>query len=956
MKRNGVKNLFVKHWWIVLVVVGVAVLMVAFFDIDSGKISLSPTVNKIIPGLKAPGTGEDNSGVKINSGGNQGGIGEENYRVFVTKETFEPDFGGVRRGDFLCKRAAWNAGLGGKWVAWLSSSSLDAKDKIADGIYTRLDGAAVARNKADLLDGTILNPIKIDEHGDLIQVNNPEDKFVWTGTEENGEVSSEGTCDNWKNKGNDVGAVGNLELTGEGWSGGTPGQADSCDNQFHLYCFEVEDNGGIFGNIDSERVPSGGTILDDADEIPRGCIEVWTAEDLDNVRNGLNRCYVQMADIDLSGYDNWEPIGDLDNKRYFTGSYDGQGFEIKNMRIDMETTEGTVAGLFLAVEGGELKNIKMVSPIISIVHSDGGNFDFIIGTVVGGLLEWSVLSDSSVVSGSIYASEIDTVGGVVGTANADGVKITNCDYEGSIVIGGGDANRIGGVVGGTYSHYPGKILSIENCKFNGLIDIIDESVWGVGGIIGSAGDTQIIGSVFSGEIKGLGKEVGGIAGNVWGDLSLVSGSSSSGIISGKNFIGGLIGDTYSTSITDSHATGDVSGNYDVGGLIGETYGEGSVTNSYATGDVNGMENDVGGLIGYSSSGGAVTDSYATGDVNGYSTVGGLIGGSSEGSVTNSYATGSVSGDISAGGLIGGTYGFSSVTNSYATGSVSGNYDVGGFIGKSYPGDSFYDSYWDIETSGQSQGCGTGDCSGIEGKTTVEMKQQNTFVNWDFANVWDIIESRTYPYFDWQLDVMNDSYYKFEDDVTDSADGHDGEIFGDHHWYIDGKIGRALRFGGEDYVSVPDDDGLDLGERFTIAGWIYLNEDGKNQAIISKSSPGGGWAPYTFGVSDSNKLVLTIKPDNSNSNTQWIASDEVLTKWDWHHVAVSFNDGEAKLYIDGDFEGSKDLGVTPWASDADLTIGAGRNAGGIFDGLKGRLDDLRIYRRALDENEIRALIG
>jgi len=38
-------------------------------------------------------------------------------------------------------------------------------------------------------------------------------------------------------------------------------------------------------------------------------IEVWTAEDLDNVRNNLSGEYIQMADIDLSGYTNWVPIG-----------------------------------------------------------------------------------------------------------------------------------------------------------------------------------------------------------------------------------------------------------------------------------------------------------------------------------------------------------------------------------------------------------------------------------------------------------------------------------------------------------------------------------------------------------------------------------------------------------------------------------------------------------------------
>jgi uncharacterized repeat protein (TIGR02543 family) len=52
-----------------------------------------------------------------------------------------------------------------------------------------------------------------------------------------------------------------------------------------------------------------------------------------------------------------------------------------------------------------------------------------------------------------------------------------------------------------------------------------------------------------------------------------------------------------------------------------------------------------------------------------------------------------------------------------------------------------DSYWDMETSGQTTSAG----SGAGGKTTAEMQQQATFVDWDFDDVWAIVEGTTYPY-------------------------------------------------------------------------------------------------------------------------------------------------------------------------------------------------------------------
>ena len=50
---------------------------------------------------------------------------------------------------------------------------------------------------------------------------------------------------------------------------------------------------------------------------------VRSAEDLDDVRNGLHAHYVQLADIDLSSIDNWEPIGEEHDG--FTGSFNGNG-------------------------------------------------------------------------------------------------------------------------------------------------------------------------------------------------------------------------------------------------------------------------------------------------------------------------------------------------------------------------------------------------------------------------------------------------------------------------------------------------------------------------------------------------------------------------------------------------------------------------------------------------------
>jgi hypothetical protein len=189
--------------------------------------------------------------------------------------------------------------------------------------------------------------------------------------------------------------------------------------------------------------------------------------------------------------------------------------------------------------------------------------------------------------------------------------------------------------------------------------------------------------------------VGGLVGWSDGSGTTIASSSASGSItnsqSGNSYIGGLIGESDSGTISNSHASGLItaSGDYaeEVGGLAG--YSGGIVTNSYATGNVIASgdgDSDIGGFIGYSDNN--VTNSYATGSVTvngaGSQHIGGLMGENDSGNVASSSASGVVTaiGDGSQyiGGLIGNSYG--AISNSYATGNVIGTTTseyVAGFI-------------------------------------------------------------------------------------------------------------------------------------------------------------------------------------------------------------------------------------------------------------------------------------
>jgi uncharacterized repeat protein (TIGR02543 family) len=261
--------------------------------------------------------------------------------------------------------------------------------------------------------------------------------------------------------------------------------------------------------------------------------------------------------------------------------------------------------------------------------------------------------------------------------------------------------------------------------------------------------------------------VGGLVG---GNRGQVTNSYVTGDVTGKDRVGGLVGQNFG-SIADSYATGTVTDTWSgsIGGLAGENSANGTITNCHAEVTVTSSNSVVGGLVGNNF--GAITKSHAVGNVEGLYGVGGLVGINNEGNIDKSYATGTVtgtetgisytlvgglvgsntgpisdsfargavSGQEDIGGLVG--YNSSSITNSYATGAVSGDSYIGGLVGFNHSDGIITGSYWDTETSHQTSSDG-----GV-GKSTTEMKQQETYDGWDFAATWVINASDNdgYPF-------------------------------------------------------------------------------------------------------------------------------------------------------------------------------------------------------------------
>lgn len=343
--------------------------------------------------------------------------------------------------------------------------------------------------------------------------------------------------------------------------------------------------------------------------------QVATAAQLAGITGSYLSCaFVQTADISLSGYASWTPVG-LGTGPVFSGTYDGQSHVVTGLVI---IERGTYAsGLFGKADGASISNL----------------------TVSGAAIDQHTATNQRNSNGALIGWALNS-------------EIDNCHSSGSVR----GKNDTGGLIGLVYATTITR--SSSSARVAG-------HAWDAGGLVGgSNGTTTITSSSATGTVTNTAFFTGGLVGGAWGSLTVTEsyatgdvsfiGSRAPGYVGGWG-VGGLVGlaNLDSGTISRSFATGDVSGGrLGSGGLVG-TAMKLAVIDSFATGDVVGDEMNDGTAV----------------------LVGGLVGGTDRDSVgvmsiTNSYATGAVTATPagSGGGLYGGLFQSGSnapvITNSY----------------------------------------------------------------------------------------------------------------------------------------------------------------------------------------------------------------------------------------------------------------------------------------------------
>ena len=496
-----------------------------------------------------------------------------------------------------------------------------------------------------------------------------------------------------------------------------PTNSDLWTNGHYATAFDNEGEAGIDGTTEEKAY------------------EIRTAEQLALLAYRINTSstnstyrslyYVQTADIDLSLH-YWDAIGTL--SYYFSGAYDGGGYEIFGMYT---VEDGDYQGLFGYVHGlsSEYANIHNVSVVESQIK---GNIEYCASIVAYAYYTniTECYSDSKISSTGIY------VGGVIGYADTS-CNIINCYNTGAVT----GRSNVGGVAGCAFI--------ITNCYNDGDIECNGGNVGGVVGRV-DYDDCSINDCYNTGTITGNSSGAGGVAGIVFsGDFSNCG---NNGDIHGQ-YAGGLIGWAFSSStydrlsIINCYNTGTVDGKYHAGGITGKAFEGCYIESCFNTGDVDGGHY-TGGVVGETEDYVQIKNCYNTGDIHGYyfsspPTYTGGIAGCYADNIINCYNIGTITEGDSVGGIVGFGY---NIYNCFNMGSIGGRVTFASGIAAS--SDGTYKCYY-------GGNCTTTDYYASNDQNLIanakslswyqDSSKWNSSYPWDFENVWTFVEG------------MNDGY-------------------------------------------------------------------------------------------------------------------------------------------------------------------------------------------------------
>ncbi len=184
-----------------------------------------------------------------------------------------------------------------------------------------------------------------------------------------------------------------------------------------------------------------------------------------------------------------------------------------------------------------------------------------------------------------------------------------------------------------------------------------------------------------------------------------------------------------------------------------------------------------------------------------------------------------------------------------------------------------------------------------------------------------------------------------------------------------STGAALNFAGDgaasddgDYVYVAESSSNTFSgtQPFTVMTWAYISDlSGTTEffGMVDKYQAVNTDRSYGLMFDDTSNKFRFSTASACTGSVIGITNSAAITQATWYHVAVTKNGSTVTMYVNGSTSGTTQVQAhNSSISDCDspLLLGITNSQSTEASSLKGKLDDVRIYNRALNASEISSI--
>jgi hypothetical protein len=217
------------------------------------------------------------------------------------------------------------------------------------------------------------------------------------------------------------------------------------------------------------------------------------------------------------------------------------------------------------------------------------------------------------------------------------------------------------------------------------------------------------------------------------------------------------------------------------------------------------------------------------------------------------------------------------------------------------------------------------------------------------------------------------YWSFNGNVVDSVSNTAGTAVGTS--FTGGVVGQALQGANNSYVVSATPAAIQNLTSFTFTSWVHSPQNTNGiVGIMDIAHADNFWGNLTVfwengGTATSGNLKIHV---NNNGVDAWLGNYAVADPWDkWINIAVSYDETSStfKIYINGSILATKTqagygplhfqlasnmvFGTVQFQTNPSLTSATTSQPWASY--LTGQLDEVRIYNKALSDNDVSAIV-